>query len=763
MDKEKNTKIRQIEPMIPMDYPDPDVIRVDDTYVMVSTTMHFFPGGPVLYSKDLVNWKIASYLFDTLDGSDAERLEGDANIYGHGMWAPTLRYHDGKYYVAFVSHVSDEKTTSASESQFSFDPILGMQMTDFEEEKSGENGVEGYTHLFVSDSIFGPWEHRMIEGYYHDCSLLFDDDGRNYIIYGNTEIRITELKQDLSAPLPGGLDRAIVTDNGDEMILCYEGSHFYKINGKYYLALIHWPISTGRRTQAVFMCDSLEGKFIGRDVLSEGSFFNQGIAQGGFFDTVDGEWYSIMFRDSGAVGRMPILCRLEWKDDFPYFDIDAEVPFGYMKQYSGRNEKDKENDLICSENFTTEGSITYELAYAWQWNHKPSYGLWHLEDSKTMSITTGKIAANPTMAQNIPTQRMIYPACCSKVTVDVSDLNDGDYAGLLVLQGNYAMVGVKREREKNYLVTVVNDRSINPGIIGSSDIEEGEIGIGKEISGNKIDLMVYADFTDMNDKMQMFYKEENGKWTQAGKEHKLHFGLDHFTGARVGLCIYSTKKTGGTAVFKNFSIGEKRDNFDKKEIMLTKSGKLSSENKEKYEFLRKYRKELLRKYALPSYINTSERGIFQRKPGIVVFLIPLVIIFFSVAGGFTWLLLIITIVVANAYFGPMIISKFDIRLQVIPDEILDRYDRFFVLLENEAAKELTDKEFDDISEFILKRYESERMIKSSASIDVETKLEVVSYIISMRMSDDRQNLMLEYIENRKKNGKNLLPNIDIFK
>lgn len=753
--KEKAQQNRiKIEPMIPMDYPDPDVIRVDDTYVMVSTTMHFFPGGPILYSKDLVNWKIASYLFDTLDDSPAERLEGNENIYGHGMWAPTLRYHDGKYYVAFVSHKSDNKPP-----EFMFDPIMGMRMSEGEEEET-----EGFTHLFISSSIFGPWEHRIIAGYYHDCSLLFDDDGRNYIIYGNTEIRITELKPDLSGPLEGGLDRVLVKDNGDEMILCYEGSHFYKINGKYYLALIHWPISTGRRTQAVYMSDSLTGTFTGKDVLSEGSYFNQGIAQGGFFDTADGEWYSIMFRDSGAVGRMPILCRLEWEGDFPVFDIEGKVPLGYMKQYSGRNEKDNEDDLICSANFTTEGSITYELAYAWQWNHKPSYGLWHLEDSKTMSITTGKIAANPTMAQNIPTQRMIYPACCSKVTVDVSGLNDGDYAGLLVLQGNYAMVGIKKERGIFYLVTVVNERSINPGIIGSSDIDEGEIAIGEEISDNKIDLMVYADFTDMNDKMQMFYKEEDGKWTQAGKEHKLHFGLDHFTGARVGLCVYSTKETGGTAVFSNFSIGVEKDVVDSKEIMLIKSGESSIVKKEKYERLRKYRKNLLQKFAFPAYINTSERGIIPYKSWVVVFLTTMFIIFelaiFNVAGGFTWLFLIITIGIFIVYFGPVFITRYGTKLQVIPNDILDRYDRFFTLIENGTSKNLIDEEFDDIVEFMLKRYESMRMIKRNISIDVETEVEVISYIVSMRMSDDRQNLMLEYIDDRKKRGQKLFAELD---
>lgn len=743
--EKENEKRIQIEPMIPMDYPDPDVIRVDDTFVMVSTTMHFFPGGPILYSKDLVNWKIASYLFDTLEDSPAERLEGDENIYGHGMWAPTLRYHEGKYYVAFVSHKSDSKPP-----EFSFDPIMGMQMTENEEEKT-----EGFTHLFISNSIFGPWEHRIISGYYHDCSLLFDDDGRNYIIYGNTEIKITELKPDLSGPLEGGLDRVLVKDNGDEMILCYEGSHFYKINGKYYLALIHWPVSTGRRTQSVYMCESLTGNFEGKDVLSEGSYFNQGIAQGGFFDTADGEWYSIMFRDSGAVGRMPILCRLEWKDDFPYFDINGKVPHGYMKQYSGREGKDDENDLICSSNFTTEGSITYELAYAWQWNHKPSYGLWHLEDDKTLSITTGKTALNPTMAQNTPTQRMIYPYCIATVTVDVSKLNNGDYAGLLVLQGNYAMVGVKRENGQNYIVSVVNDKNINPGIIGSNDVSEGKISETEEIQSDKISFMVSADFHDMNDELNMFY-ERDGKWVSVGKKHKLHFGLDHFTGARVGLCVYSTKEYGGTAVFTNFQIktNERDGNYFGRSLKIPESELYKLKRKENIDVLRKKRDALLEKCAVESYIfydRRSKRAVYD-----VMQIVCAAIVFVNMIFLFRSGMIVIALIIPMVAWVAFVLRKKKNKLGVIPEEIVERYDRFFLLSENNASRELIDREFEELADYILERYESWGMLKKNLDIDGETRFEVVTYLISLRMSEGRQNYVLEYIDERKRSGKKFL-------
>lgn len=87
-------------PMLWADVPDPDVIRVGDDFYMVSTTMHLMPGCPIMRSKDLVNWEVISYVFDTLDDNSRYRLI-DGNVYGRGQWATSLKYHDGRFYVLF--------------------------------------------------------------------------------------------------------------------------------------------------------------------------------------------------------------------------------------------------------------------------------------------------------------------------------------------------------------------------------------------------------------------------------------------------------------------------------------------------------------------------------------------------------------------------------------------------------------------------------------------------------------------------------------
>jgi beta-xylosidase len=89
-------------PVIPADFPDPDVIRVNDTYYMVNTTMFVFPGVTVLKSKDLVNWTYCSNAVPRFDFSPCYDLDG-CNRYGHGQWATSMKYHNGKFYLLFIT------------------------------------------------------------------------------------------------------------------------------------------------------------------------------------------------------------------------------------------------------------------------------------------------------------------------------------------------------------------------------------------------------------------------------------------------------------------------------------------------------------------------------------------------------------------------------------------------------------------------------------------------------------------------------------
>src|SRR5256885_5919932 len=87
-------------PLIWADVPDIAMIRVGKTYYMSSTTMHMSPGLPIMESSDLVNWRMASYAYETLVDNEAMRLENGKDAYGRGSWASSLRYHDGVFYAS---------------------------------------------------------------------------------------------------------------------------------------------------------------------------------------------------------------------------------------------------------------------------------------------------------------------------------------------------------------------------------------------------------------------------------------------------------------------------------------------------------------------------------------------------------------------------------------------------------------------------------------------------------------------------------------
>ncbi|MCQ2539517.1 MAG: glycoside hydrolase 43 family protein [Acetatifactor sp.] len=482
-----------------MDFPDPDVIRVDDTYYMVSTTMHFMPGCEILRSYDLRNWEHCTYVYETLDGTPAQKLEGDANVYGKGMWAASFRYHKGKFYICFVANDTQK------------------------------------TYLYTAEDIQGPWKKQNIEGFYHDCSLLFDDDDRVYIAYGNRQIYITELNEDLTAPKEGGLHRLAVVDTTGAC-LGYEGTHLYKINGKYYMFFIHSLADRWFRVESCFMADSIDGEFTGGDVfVDDRAYCGSGVAQGAIVDTPEGNWYAILFQDSGAVGRMPVLLPVTWEGDKPVFGVDGKVPekFEIKSTRPGYQYK----PLVGSDNFKGE------LRDSWQFNHEPDLKLVeHDKEKGTWKVTTDKVVKDLTQAKNTLTQRMSFPGCAASVQVDGSNLKEGDFAGLCALQGKYGFIGLTRKEGKLYLTVHGKDMEREPLMI--------------PMEKESIQIKLAADFDQMKDTLSFAYRD-GWRWTPLTITLKVCFRLDHFTGCRFGLCVYSEKEAGGSAVFSNFEYFER--------------------------------------------------------------------------------------------------------------------------------------------------------------------------------------------------------------
>lgn len=502
------------------DFPDLDVIRVDDTYYMVSTTMHFFPGCVILRSYNLLDWEFCSYVYEKLDSTRGQTLKDNCGVYGKGMWAASLRYNNGIFYVSFVCNDTHK------------------------------------TYLYTSNKIEGPWKKSEILGFYHDMSILFDDDGGVFVVSGNTEIYLTQMKPDLSGPLVDGIQKIIIADDKENVILGYEGCHFYKINGKYYIFMIHMPKGK-MRTQACYVADCVEGPYFGGDVLcADLGGWNSGVAQGGIVQAVDGKWFGILFQDHGALGRIPVLVPVEFNDDgFPVFgqacndidSVDQNTTKSLHKTLSQTvtvfdSKPDYKYLPLYSNDFTNS---------AWQWNHQVETKLVD-RTPNCLKITTNKIVTNITQAASTLTQRTFTENCAGSVILDATNIKNGDFAGLCALEGEYAFIGITKKDEKFYLVTAEHKIPYSPWTMGVFNKQEPVILQELPFDGGKITLKLDFKLGRQNQTVELMYFDKNFAEFKTLNECKLRYTLDQFVGVRFALFMYSTLEAGGQAEFTDF-------------------------------------------------------------------------------------------------------------------------------------------------------------------------------------------------------------------
>lgn len=489
-------------PIIFADIPDMSMIRAGNTYYMSSTTMHMSPGVPIMKSKDLTNWEIVSYACDTLANIDELNLENGKNAYGRGSWASCLRYHNENYYVS----------TFAS--------------------------TTGKTYVYSTKDIeTGHWKKSSFSPSLHDNSLFFDDDGRIYMIYGVGRLRIVELNTDLSG-VKDGTEQVLIENAsapaGVNVGLPSEGSQLFKINGKYYLFNITWPRGN-MRTVIVHRSDKITGPYEGRLVLQD-----KGVAQGGLIDTPGGKWFAYLFRDFGALGRIPYLVPVNWEDGWPVLGINGKVPDTLDLPAN----KGLIPGIVASDEFIRKKGEP-ALPLVWQWNHNPDNNLWSVDQRKGyLRLTTERIDTLFEMARNTLTQRTFGPVCSGSISIDVSNMKDGDFAGLSLLQKKYGLVGVKFKNGDKSVVMVSTETG--------ETVEIESVPLKQKIVYLKAD----CNFTNRTDTANFFYSLNGKVWNPIGAKLKMEYSIPHFMGYRFGLFNYATEKTGGFADFDYFYIDD---------------------------------------------------------------------------------------------------------------------------------------------------------------------------------------------------------------
>ncbi|QJD84028.1 glycoside hydrolase family 43 protein [Cohnella herbarum] len=497
-----------MNPILWADVPDPSVIRTGEVFYMVSTSMHSMPGCPIMKSVNLVDWEVVRYVFDTIEDNDSHNLIDGRGIYGQGSWATSLRYHEGLFYVCFSCN--DTKR------------FYVYRTTDIEK---------------------GPWERSVIEGLYHDPSLLFDD-GRVYVFYGNGEIRVRELTSDVITFKDGGIDRLLLETAKDGIGLRCEGCHAYKRNGYYYLFFIEWPkTGNGRRRQLVYRSRELLGPYEHKVVLDDDmGFGNNGVAQGGIIETPFGEWFAVLFQDHGAVGRIPIVVPVYWDNDWPVFGIGGSVP----QSFEAKLPASPARSLVACDEFDYAQN---KLILNWQWNHNPDNRLWSATARPGwLRLHTGRLAESVLQARNTLTQRTEGPACEGTTLLDSSGMRPGDRAGLVALQNGFGSVGIRVDKR--------GQRSVCMCVNNGDDGEEVLESIA--FDNRTIFLKIVFDF-EQGDIARFYYSNDGVQWTEIGQPLHMKYTLDHFMGYRIGLYHYATRNEGG---FTDFDFFRYRRNAD---------------------------------------------------------------------------------------------------------------------------------------------------------------------------------------------------------
>jgi beta-xylosidase len=496
-----SAQVKQAQnPVIFADVPDMSMIRVGDTYYMSSTTMHMSPGVPIMKSKDLINWQIVSYAYDILGDVDDLNLINGKNSYGRGSWASCIRYHDGTFYVSTFSQTT------------------------------------GKTYIFSTKNIEeGLWKTSSFSPSYHDNTLFFDDDGRVYLITGNKKLTLVELNTDLSGVKTGGVNQVIIENSsapsGNDSGLG-EGSQLFKVNGKYYLFNITWP-KGGMRTVVIHRADKITGPWEGRLALQD-----KGVAQGGLIDTPDGKWFAYLFRDFGSVGRIPYLVPAKWEDGWPVLGVDGKVPDKLDLPAS----KGLNPGIVASDEFNRHKGEP-ALPLVWQWNHNPDNKLWSVTQRKGyLRLTTGRIDTIFVTARNTLTQRTFGPECSGSTSIDISNMKEGDFAGLALLQRKFGLVGVRYNNGTKSIV-MVNAQSGRPVEAQSVPLKQKTVYLKAE-----------CDFRDKTDLANFFYSLDGKTWTPIGSQLKMEYSMPHFMGYRYGLFNYATKTPGGYVDFDWFRI-----------------------------------------------------------------------------------------------------------------------------------------------------------------------------------------------------------------
>ena len=411
-------------PILHADYSDPDAIRVGNDYYMTSSSFEDIPGLPILHSKDLVNWRLIGHALKRQPPFEHFSIPR----HGEGVWAPSLRYRNGEFYLYYP------------------DPDFGIYLTK-------------------AKNAAGPWSEPILvvggKGLIDPCPL-WDDDGLVYLVHAYAGSR-AGIKSIIAVKKLNGagtktIDEGVMVYDGHELDPTIEGPKFYKRNGYYYIFAPGGGVATGWQT--ILRSKNIYGPYERRVAIDQGATTINGPHQGAWVTTQTGEDWFLHFQDKEAYGRIVHLQPMKWVADWPVIGVDkdgdgkGEPVLKYKKPNVGKTypiETPAESDEF-------NGNA---VGLQWQWmaNPKttwafmnPTNGALRLFSDKLPDSIKNLWDAPNVLLQKFPAEEFMIT---TKVTFTPNTRLENEKAGLVVMGFSYAGLALKSKKDGIYLMHTV--------------------------------------------------------------------------------------------------------------------------------------------------------------------------------------------------------------------------------------------------------------------------------------------------------------------
>lgn len=484
-------------PVLYTDYSDPDAIRVGDDYFMIASSFCNAPAVPVLHSKDLVNWKVINYVWDRIP---EERYKDP--IHGCGVWAPSIRYHEGLFYACIPM------------------PDEGIYMS-------------------TTTDPWGKWSEavniRPGAGWIDPCPF-WDEDGKAYLVAGVAKSRIgyksvlhlVEMASDGMSVF--GEEVRIFDGNLNDQVTI-EGPKMYKRNGYYYIFAPAGGVKCGWQT--VLRSKNVWGPYEYKVVLRQGDSPVNGPHQGAWVDTKSGEDWFLHFQDVYAAGRITHLQPMSWENDWPIIGIAkdgndyGEPVMEYKKPDVGAVYPITEPD--SSDDFDGE-----ELGLQWQWNANYDEN-WYELDSANSRIKLFAVEKEEDRGicdvRNLLIQKWPAPEFSCVAKMNFADLKDGDIAGIVSMGMRFGALAVAKESGKLVLKAITGEQKfdsnnifVNEEVKEVCQLETADLFLKYTVKANGFkkgietetapaELICFAYSTDGNEYTESFsFDSLAGRW-----------------------------------------------------------------------------------------------------------------------------------------------------------------------------------------------------------------------------------------------------------